>query len=523
MKKIKITEKQYKKLLENLSNDGPIVKGGMNRVDKQFVKTTNNSDIETLKPSDMPDSQDIHEDDFNIKEPLAAQAGLPTVPNTRMKKRPELNPMNEDIFSQEVHQAIHDLIQNIWMNPSQRGLDRFFVENGINWGDIISYLTSVGVLATTAAGIYKIKNIFGKKFSEDKTIKMKEKELEIEKIVKKIEKDPKAPWNKETTFQWKQRMQAKPESGWEAKPKPFNSNRFKPGLEETEDDEYTSNYYDDLGKKGQEPVLTRSKKPQIFKPIHMNYDILLADGPDGKYIFYYEDIDRNEFPNPDYELDIDDVSDYLNDNYQKMKTGEGVQGWESGTDNLIKLDDELKELLISLYSKDIRLIKALQEIKEMTSASASGSFVGKAGGGFSSGSISPGNTPASQIEKIINDEDKIYGSKIDEDVNEITTGGFGYVQPAIWAKDEANWAGNKKTQYPKGQFVSFDPCTKLNNNKEAQKGKCSQGAVDKVVKLRTTKDSVISKNIYEMVAKKTGKTVEEVKNIIEFKVNNQSL
>ena len=38
--------------------------------------------------------------------------------------------------------------------------------------------------------------------------------------------------------------------------------------------------------------------------------------------------------------------------------------------------------------------------------------------------------------------------------------------------------------YPDGAFVDFDDCTKLNNNKEAQKGKCSVGAVDNVVKLK---------------------------------------
>ena len=64
-------------------------------------------------------------------------------------------------------------------------------------------------------------------------------------------------------------------------------------------------------------------------------------------------------------------------------------------------------------------------------------------------------------------------------------------------------------------MVKFDPCTRLNNNKKAQNGRCSQGAANNVVKTYKTKDSVISKNIYETIAKKTGKTVAEVKKIIE--------
>lgn len=100
-----------------------------------------------------------------------------------------------------------------------------------------------------------------------------------------------------------------------------------------------------------------------------------------------------------------------------------------------------------------------------------------------------------------------------------------YVTPMAWAKDKKNWRfGQKamypsgqivqtesktikltkeqfkllkenfdKTQWPKGEFVEFDDCVYYNNNKEAQNGGCSQGAVDNVLKTSTTKDSVISK------------------------------
>ena len=55
-------------------------------------------------------------------------------------------------------------------------------------------------------------------------------------------------------------------------------------------------------------------------------------------------------------------------------------------------------------------------------------------------------------------------------------------------------ATNKdSTAYPGGGFVELDDCTKLNNNTEAQDGGCSQGAVDNVVNLKKTKDSVVSK------------------------------
>lgn len=47
-----------------------------------------------------------------------------------------------------------------------------------------------------------------------------------------------------------------------------------------------------------------------------------------------------------------------------------------------------------------------------------------------------------------------------------------------------------KTQWAGGEFVEFDDCTKLNNNKEAQEGGCSVGAIDNVVKLSKTSDNV---------------------------------
>jgi hypothetical protein len=77
------------------------------------------------------------------------------------------------------------------------------------------------------------------------------------------------------------------------------------------------------------------------------------------------------------------------------------------------------------------------------------------------------------------------------------------------------------TQWPDGHFVEFDDCTKYNNNKKAQNGGCSTGAVDNVVKTKGSKNSVISdSSIYESIAKETGRTAEEVKSILDRKNYN---
>ena len=52
---------------------------------------------------------------------------------------------------------------------------------------------------------------------------------------------------------------------------------------------------------------------------------------------------------------------------------------------------------------------------------------------------------------------------------------------------------HKDTQFPGGGFVDIDDCTKLNNNTKAQDGGCSQGAVDSVVSVKKSKNSVVAK------------------------------
>ena len=87
------------------------------------------------------------------------------------------------------------------------------------------------------------------------------------------------------------------------------------------------------------------------------------------------------------------------------------------------------------------------------------------------------------------------------------------------AKKGVNEDAKTDTQYPKGEFVEFDDCVKYNNNKVAQNGGCSVGAVDNVVKTRSSKNSVISDNaLYLEISKATGRSISEVKSLIENKI-----
>lgn len=122
--------------------------------------------------------------------------------------------------------------------------------------------------------------------------------------------------------------------------------------------------------------------------------------------------------------------------------------------------------------------------------------------------------------------------EIAETTDTTSTGNFGYDAPAIkgvtrsgkYTKTPKTKA-EKNTQYPGGGFVHIDDCTKYNNNRTAIEGGCSQGAPDGVVKLKKTKANISApslgenKELYETIAKKTGKTPDEVKQIIDSKLN----
>ena len=74
--------------------------------------------------------------------------------------------LDESILNPEVQQAVSHLIHNIWLNPSQHGLSPFFKQNGITWGDIMDYLTAVGVVSGVAGGGIKLRNYFNTKFNK---------------------------------------------------------------------------------------------------------------------------------------------------------------------------------------------------------------------------------------------------------------------------------------------------------------------------------------------------------------------
>ena len=341
---------------------------------------------------------------------------------TPLMESTEEKTLDENVFSPEMHQAISELIHNIWLNPSQSGLSTFFKQNGITWGDIITYLTGVGVLGAAAGGVHKLVNMFKTKFSKQPEVAQHQKEQDIQKIVDKITKDPKAPWNIKASND-----PSLGNNNWEYEPK-YNPNRFKPLTGPTQEDKdrltpsllphRPDTEVDETSSNNQDiPDEEKSNAPKLFAPMEkdlVSKDVLLLNGPDGVYAFFFGELNREDLPDPKLEMNPQDIADYVNQNYVTINKGIGKKGIANA--DLVKLDPEAKEALANMYSKNAELVELINRVQEMTGAASSGAFTGAIGGSNTSATkIDKKNTPANAL---ISDEEIFDDKSIEENVGE---------------------------------------------------------------------------------------------------------
>jgi hypothetical protein len=254
-----------------------------------------------------------------------------------------------------------------------------------------------------------------------------------------------------------------------------------------------------------EPETRRGEKPRQ-KFVELKYSnpeiAIFSDLKTSEmYVFYYGDIDysllepyadRYAYTDADgdleydenFEIDDDILENYVNDNFPNLTKGVGVEDFESGKTDLVLINEELKDELLHLYDKDSRIVMVLSPIAE-TGATSSGSYVG---GNF--------------LEPM--SEDDLIKRKINE-MDTADAGNIGYDNPGfVGISRDGKFPTNpkptkaqKNTQWAGGAFVEFDDCTKLNNNKKAQNGGCSTGAVNNVVKLKKTKSNINAPSLSE--------------------------
>lgn len=377
--------------------------------------------------------------------------------------------LNEDIFNSELHQAVLKLIHDLYNNPSQAGLDGFWRRNGLTWGDLFQGLTAMGLLISLPTGAYKIANRIKGKFFH----KPEEAIAAVEEVATKLIQEPKS----------------------NNKLRDPDGQILMKQTQELDEVDIESKVNGDDSNVGN----------VIFRVLVFNGEIaLISNKSDELFVFDYADLSYDDFKEyskyftPDSEIDGVILQKYINDNIETLPVGIGLQAFNEG-DPIVKIDEPLKNELVSLYDKSIETMRILHEympkVNETTVAGSSGSggssgpFTGPLGGGV----IKKTLYPEDELNNVIK-EGPVAGSA--------ATGGSSgpYDANALpGIKRDGSFKKIKKTQaevstqYPDGDFVEMDACTKLNNNKTAQNGKCSTGAIDNVVKLKKGKGSVISK------------------------------
>lgn len=317
-KKIKITKEQYNRIFANRINEN------MNSVDKTFKKEFSGKDIENLS-----------EDKFNITKP---NTSIPSSAQGKFGK----SLMENDT---DLKQKTKDFIKFLYRKSEE--FPQFFVDNGLTFEEICDDLMSKNMIISKN-GVYQLSKKFG---SSEEAISALENELssllknngsekEIETEASNYpmgsENDPRAPWN--------------------------------------EKDQVSS---------------AKTPETESLEVIAYNNEIAILKSHKGElFLFYYGDINRDEFSEyasvtrryvgkdengePEFEydknfdIDADVISNYVNDNITMLKVGVGPTDWENGYD-LIKIDDALRQELLSLYDKDKNVVKALGNIQESDS------------------------------------------------------------------------------------------------------------------------------------------------------------
>jgi hypothetical protein len=335
-----------------------------------------------------------------------------------------------------------------------------------------------------------------------------------------------------------------------------------------------------------EPNYTKPFKAAqtTFELIAMGGEIAILKGQDGLYVFYHDDlgedelgdytereqyfIGKDEDGDPEYEYGEfektpEGVESYINDNLGNISTGEGLASFEDGVE-LVKIDDELKNNILSLYDKDKEVVKVLNPINEVESEEDRMTRIKKAIADKRAESDrleaqrqarldqqnaidsaraeekmkmqqamdanepeepkSPETffgTPWDQVEEtttaassgsfvapmgMVNkrempvDVNKMNVPVVKESTMSVAVGDYDISAIPSYNRDGSikkvpKTKAQTNTQYADGAFVEFNDCTKL-NNKPAGTG-CSQGAVDKVIKLKKTKGNISAPSLSE--------------------------
>lgn len=540
MKKIKITKEQYNRITNLLKEGFPVIK--KNLVDKTFRDSFAGKEIKNLG----------EETKFNIKKDVTVK-GL------------SKSAMRESVG--DLKQETLELIKYLYRKTED--FSPFWAENDLTYDDICDALESKGIIIKQD-GKYTLSKSLGSAEEAKQAV-----EAELSQMVGGEKEEIE-------------------EGDW------FDSHPDHPANQS--DPRYTK--------------ASVNSNELAFEGVHLNQEFaILKDKAGDLYALYYGNIPEEELNTISDELgyteeevvgrdedgmpDVEYYYNWENDDDEKLSilaayadtvdaAGEGLEDWESGNFDLVKLDDELKAELSGLYDKDETITEILSGINEDEESAEDRTARIKASlalvrqkskdwdterfaqrdkqnaidskkanfdrlklkfrkdpeptpepkkpvgqynmfGGVDEmdASASGAFTPALGIQPMRKQMPIVTNVPVVREGMTATPSTTGeYPAPAFkMKKNHTDFAESKPEAFKKAQIngggiVKFNDCVKL-NNKPAGSG-CSTGAVDKVVTVVKTKGNVsapsLSENkIYETIAKQTGKTIAEVKRIIQSK------
>ena len=336
-KLVKITKEQYNRIFANQVINESEVKGGLNRVDKTFKKEFAGKDIKNLKSVD-------EDEKFNINKP---SKDIPKLPKSVGNRKA---PIAEGDMEGDIKKETKELIKYLYRKSEQ--LSPFWEKNGLSYDEICKNLISKNIIKDKG-GKYELSKSLG---SPQAAVQALEDELK-------------------SLIQPKGELQAEPQ---EAEIDEYDNYNYPAGADADPNAPWNQ----------EEPDIREPKTPEKIelKVLASNHDIAIVQAPDNSlYCFHFAFKDKEDFAeyapvirryvgksedgpeydyDTDFDIDSDVISNYVNDNLKTLTKGEGIAAWNEGVD-LVKIDEPVKQEILTMFDKDKNVVKALGGINEV--------------------------------------------------------------------------------------------------------------------------------------------------------------
>jgi hypothetical protein len=415
-----------------------------------------------------------------------------------------------------------NLLKMMLTNPSQEGLSPFWQKIGVTWGDMMTLLSSFGIITVGAYGAHGAKKI--QKVNKRGIIR------KLKALYNEFCENPRYDLSNGKVINYDKQNQEEGIIG------------LGTDIEMTENGNYPPGASDD-------PFAPYNREDEPEKPMidsHFNLIKEVYDG-EGSFLYFLGDMDdkyvvivsKNSATFEDecgHGVDADCVISKLTRMDSNGELEIGDCGYDCGSHLIHRLTEEMKGYIMEYHATNEEARRELQEVmmveETTTTGASSGSFEAPLGG-------------SSPIKRKMHPSDELNEEPIDEVTDSSSSGA--YEQPKIWAKDPKLSRFSNDPMYPEGEIVEGEEKVQryvLNlgevyvYGKNDQEAKAEAKSLIKLINSHFNEADANPKSLhkqgnlgsgekakevdlFERVAKKTGKTVAEVKQIIKKNTNKE--